>query len=97
MPWAPPTHQKTIKQQRRGGLEPTCGYGAGWHQLRLRVLARDPWCKLCEKEGRVAVSTDADHIVPRSEGGSDKMSNLQGACHSCHSRKTATLDGGFGN
>lgn len=44
----------------------------------------------------VVQATDVDHIVPREQGGSDQWSNLQALCHSCHSKKTATEDGGFG-
>ncbi|MCZ6609557.1 MAG: HNH endonuclease signature motif containing protein [Alphaproteobacteria bacterium] len=33
----------------------------------------------------------------RPDGGSDDPSNLQGMCRPCHSRKTATEDGGWGN
>lgn len=38
----------------------------------------------------LGISTDVDHIIPKSRGGEDTPENLQGACHSCHSRKTAT-------
>lgn len=104
-PWSPKTHHQDVKeQQRRGGLTPTPrgttterGYGYRWQKIRKLVLARDPCCKICERQGRLAVSTDVDHITPKSKGGTDDMGNLQGACHSCHSRKTATEDGGFGN
>lgn len=97
-PWAPKTHLQTIREQRRGGLDYRVsaskrGYGRRHQRLRKIVLARDPICKLCHREA----TTDSDHIVPLSQGGKDELSNLQGACHSCHSRKTATEDGGFGN
>ena len=63
-----------------------------WRALRYAVLLRDPICKLC---GR-ARSTQADHKTPRSQGGADTMENLQGACLSCHSRKTAGENRGVG-
>lgn len=37
-----------------------------------------------------------DHIIPRSRGGIDDPNNLQGMCHTCHSRKTAIEDGRWG-
>ena len=63
-----------------------------WRALRYAVLLHDPICKLC---GR-ARSTQADHKTPRSQGGADTMANLQGACHSCHSAKTAAENRGEG-
>jgi 5-methylcytosine-specific restriction protein A len=65
------------------------GYGAAWRKLRAAVIARDPICVEC----RVNPSTDVDHILPRASGGTDALSNLQGLCHRCHSRKTAQADG----
>jgi 5-methylcytosine-specific restriction protein A len=45
-----------------------------------------------------ATATDVDHIR-RVSGADDPLfwdaSNHQPVCHSCHSRKTATMDGGF--
>jgi 5-methylcytosine-specific restriction protein A len=64
-----------------------------WRALRVEVMRRDPICRICGAKP----SRHADHIVPRARGGSDDVSNLQGVCHSCHSRKTAAHDGGFGN
>ncbi|NMC30742.1 MAG: HNH endonuclease [Pelolinea sp.] len=43
------------------------------------------------------LATDVDHKVPLSSGGTHADTNLEGMCHSCHSRKTALNDGGFGN
>jgi 5-methylcytosine-specific restriction protein A len=60
------------------------------------ILARDPYCRIGDVCDGGARSVDVDHIVPRRAGGSDDPSNLQGACHACHSRKTARADGGFG-
>ena len=64
---------------------------------KAAILRRDPYCKirrLCDGSNK---STDVDHIVPKSKGGADDPSNLQGACHPCHSHKTAKYDGGFGH
>lgn len=75
------------------------GYGYRWRKLRARFLADHPLCAECLKTGRAVPATDVDHIVPH-RGNPDLMwdeGNLQALCHSCHSRKTASEDGGFGN
>jgi 5-methylcytosine-specific restriction protein A len=64
------------------------------------ILQRDIICKICNR----AASTCVDHIVPfispqgvvSWERFKDPL-NLQGLCQPCHSRKTATEDGGFGH
>ena len=69
---------------------------AHWRKkLKPLVLARDPVCKTC---GRYP-STHADHIKPHKGDWTlfCDMANLQGLCASCHSKKTAGEDGGFGN
>ncbi len=75
-----------------------------WRVLRSQVLKRHKVCQCrvagCHSTEPVqcrSLSTDVDHIVPRSKGGGGRRSNLQGMCHPCHSRKTATEDGGYGN
>jgi 5-methylcytosine-specific restriction protein A len=75
------------------------GYGGRWQRTRAGYLRRHPLCVECEKAGRVTVATDLDHIIPHK---GDMVafwdsSNWQGLCKPCHSRKTATEDGGFGN
>lgn len=68
------------------------GYSSKWDTLRKEFIRRHPRCVLCG--GR---ASHVDHIVPRRQGGTDDVANLQALCWSCHSRKTATVDGGFGN
>jgi 5-methylcytosine-specific restriction protein A len=39
-----------------------------------------------------------DHIVPKTQGGTDDASNLQTLCERCHNVKTTTIDaGGWSN
>jgi 5-methylcytosine-specific restriction endonuclease McrA len=59
-------------------------------RLRTLVLARDPLCKIAALRDGTALSTEADHIIPLRRGGDNSMSNLQVACHACHSHKTAS-------
>lgn len=70
------------------------GYGTSWKNLRRYVLRRQP---ICATDGCNQPSSECDHIKPLRNGGTNSLNNLQGLCHSCHSRKTATEDGGFGN
>lgn len=71
------------------------GYGRRWEKLRRMVLARHPLCQIAVLCEGTALATEADHIIPKSKGGTDSMDNLQGACHACHSHKTATEDTAF--
>lgn len=52
---------------------------------RMRILRRD--CYTCECGARS--SRQVDHIVPRSEGGTDEDDNLVTRCDACHARKSA--------
>ena len=42
----------------------------------------------CAKCGIYRWSLDRDHIIPKSKGGSDDLSNIQLLCQNCHSDKT---------
>ena len=75
------------------------GYGYRWQKLRNCFIAQHPFCEQCMKQGRLTLATDVDHIKPHR---GDPIllfdeENLQALCHACHSRKTASEDGGFGN
>ena len=84
--------QANKQYDKQRGSSASRGYGARWRRLRKLVLNRDPMCKACS----VKASTDADHIIPKRDGGRDSMDNLQGLCHECHSSKTAREDGRWG-
>ncbi|MDA0780661.1 MAG: HNH endonuclease signature motif containing protein [Proteobacteria bacterium] len=91
-------HTKEIEGNRKSKVnkERPAGYnkqyGRKWRKLRLWFLKQNPLCVVCGTAG-----TDVDHILPLSKGGTNELSNLQTLCHSCHSRKTVSEDGGFGN
>jgi 5-methylcytosine-specific restriction protein A len=68
------------------------GYGRQWRRLRAEVLAGEPLCRLCRKEGAPpTLATEVDHIIP-TRGESDPKhydrDNLQPLCKTHHSRKT---------
>jgi len=70
------------------------GYDREWRAIRARHLSDRPACARCGSRTRLHV----DHVRPHR--GIDALrldpANLQTLCVSCHSRKTATADGGFG-
>ncbi len=56
-------------------------------RLRAIVLTRWPWCYL-QYEGCTGHSTEDDHVIPVTAGGTDHISNHRGACHPCHTIKS---------
>lgn len=65
--------------------------------VRYDVLKRDRKCVLCGAAPEVdsAVRLHVDHIVPRSKGGSNDMSNLQVLCAECNLGKSNHDDTAF--
>lgn len=61
-----------------------------WRRLSQQYLAAHPWCAECQREQRLTLATQVDHIEPH-RGDQDLFwddANWQGLCHGCHSRKT---------
>jgi 5-methylcytosine-specific restriction protein A len=56
---------------------------SNWRQIRARVLARDPICKICG----VRKSTHCDHIEAKTDAHVDER--LQGVCVICHGLKSS--------
>ncbi len=70
------------------------GYGAQWRRLRELVLSRDAWlCQPCLRAGRICLGAEVDHILSKSNGGTDDMGNLQSICKPCHEAKTLEEQG----
>jgi len=65
------------------------GYDSTWRNIRNAKLLADPLCEPCERDGRVTVATEVDHITPLVDGGTHDRSNLQAICRKCHAIKTA--------
>jgi 5-methylcytosine-specific restriction protein A len=74
------------------------GYGWDWQKARPSFLAEHPLCEACTAAGEVTEATVVDHRTPHK--GDQKLfwdqSNWCALCESCHNRKTATENGGFG-
>ena len=62
------------------------------------VLKRDHECVLCGAAPEIDsdVRLHVDHIVPRSKGGSNEMSNFQVLCAECNLGKSNRDDTAFG-
>jgi 5-methylcytosine-specific restriction endonuclease McrA len=68
---------------------------ASWRDARSRQLELHP---VCQNRNCGRRATNVDHRTARSKGGASlHPSNLMSLCHRCHSAKTASRDGGFGN
>ncbi len=59
------------------------GSTSKWRKIRQRIINRDRGlCQQCGNEG-----DSVDHIIPRSQGGTDDDWNLQLLCRPCNSSK----------
>jgi len=57
----------------------------------VREYLLEKWERRCAYCGAENLPLEVDHIVPRSRGGSDRVSNLTLACHTCNRRKGSRL------
>lgn len=91
---------KSFAYDQRRGSSSSRGYGRRWEKARMSFLASNPLCVRCKEAGRIERATVVDHIIPHKGDETlfwDRAGNWQSLCVACHSRKTATEDGGFGN
>lgn len=66
------------------GVEYQQGTLAGYE---LREYLLEKWGRTCAYCGKKDVSLEIEHIRPKSNGGSDRASNLTLACHECNQAK----------
>lgn len=78
-------HENAIQKRTRGYT---------WQKMRELYLQQFPLCVDCDRQGRIRLADQVDHIVPLAKGGTDAFNNLQGLCVECHQIKTA-LDMGY--
>jgi 5-methylcytosine-specific restriction protein A len=72
------------------------GYDAGWERIAAEHLELEPWCRFHLERGEHVRATEVDHILARRAGGTDDHDNLRSLCKSCHSRRTAIDQSGWG-
>ena len=91
-----PAHTKAKAAIAPPRLSPSKrGYDGAWERLRKIKLAADPMCQIQTHCGDRSitrqVATEVDHIIPIAERPDLRLDydNLQSACKSCHSAKTA--------
>lgn len=53
----------------------------------IREYLLEKWGRQCAYCGKKDTPLEVEHIVPKSKGGSDRISNLSLACHGCNQRK----------
>lgn len=71
------------------------GSTSAWRKIRERILIRDGYtCQWCGAEANTV-----DHVIERSQGGSDHEDNLIAACNRCNYGRVGrkALNGGFFN
>jgi len=56
--------------------------------VRQQIMDRDNWRCQIKSGGCLGKATQADHIRPWAEGGTDDASNGQAVCTACHDKKT---------
>ena len=61
-------------------------YGRAWKRIRDRYAQTHPLCEMCLKEGRLTPVEEVHHILPISQGGDHRQSNLMSLCQSCHTK-----------
>lgn len=73
----------------RRGSRQSRGYGADWDRRRDQVLKRDAGiCQPCMHDGVVHQGNEVDHKIPKAQGGTDDLDNLQTICRARHRAKT---------
>jgi 5-methylcytosine-specific restriction protein A len=96
-------HASLVRQAADAGRDNAAARGycsTRWRRLRAAKLAEQPWCSGCMKLGFSRPASEVDHLIAH-DGPDDALfwqwENLDSKCKPCHSRKTATHDGGFGH
>ncbi len=53
----------------------------------VREYLLEKWGRKCAYCGKTDIPLEVEHIIPKSRGGSDRVSNLTISCHECNQKK----------
>ena len=81
------THARRSSRNHHGLSGAARGLGAEWQRARTMVIERDGGRCQLRRSGCTLVATTADHILPRSRGGTHDLNNLRAACFHCNSAR----------
>lgn len=109
MPVRPPIHRPVGRREKRERDRDYASWrnpvaralyrSKRWRTERAAFLHDHPLCVECARHDLIQPASVVDHIDPH--GGDETVfwdrSRWQALCASCHGRKTAAKDGGFGN
>lgn len=93
MPRQPPVFRAPGARERKpwqpsGAVVDKRKRGRAGMRDRAEVIAEEPFCRECLKQGKRVATDIVDHIVPLAWGGSDDRENKQGLCDPCHDEKS---------
>ena len=63
----------------------------------VREYLLEKWGRKCAYCGKTTIPLEVEHIVPKSRGGSDRVSNLTISCHECNQKKGNQTAAEFGH
>ena len=85
--------QQKMQNPEINGVEYQQGELQGYE---VREYLLEKWGRKCAYCGKTEVPLEVEHIVPKSRGGSDRVSNLTIACHECNQEKGNKTAAEFG-
>jgi 5-methylcytosine-specific restriction protein A len=62
--------------------------GRKLQRLRAALFSEQPLCVECDKQGRVTLATQRDHVQALVNKGQEDEANVQPLCTDCHKIKT---------
>ena len=85
--------QQKMQNPEISGIEYQQGALQGYE---VREYLLEKWKRTCAYCGKTDVPLEIEHIVPKSRGGSNRVSNLTIACHECNQAKNNLTAEEFG-
>jgi len=85
--------QQKMQKPEIKGVEYQQGELQGYE---VREYLLEKWHRKCAYCGKKDVPLEVEHIIPKSRGGSDRVSNLTLSCHECNQKKGKLTADEFG-